>query len=303
MTDVVPVFTGTNYKAYAENAINSVSVSLAGILNKALAPVNKLLVGPADAVRVGVWGTPQAITIAFGPRELTPPSGGTVFGALRWDTSKPATPASCDGFVINAVVQTGPAPIRQPSGTYLPGEAPKRKVGSFQLQSTAAGDCRYRMTGLAAGWPNQFTTPAMTGKTIGINGVGHSMIYAITGEGRDGHNVVPQPSAERNFAIKFGMDRATALIPAGTIPQVQQAQFEKPVNPLLGGGIATRPVLAVVQAVAPTAVQPATGITQNRGGLVALNPQPLPPAGLPASGQQSVSPVFSSTSAFTGRGR
>src|SRR6185369_11108807 len=99
------------YKRLAEGAIDSIGVDLTALFNRALAPVNAKLRGPSDMVRVGVWGRPDAITVAFGPREFVPPLGGTMFGVMRWDSSKmPA--GTCEKLRIDATVQTGPAPLR-----------------------------------------------------------------------------------------------------------------------------------------------------------------------------------------------
>lgn len=83
--DLIPFFGGPNFKTLAENAVNSVSFNLAAQFNSALAPVNAKLRGPSDYVRVGVWGRPNRITVAFGPRELTPPADGSISGVVRWD--------------------------------------------------------------------------------------------------------------------------------------------------------------------------------------------------------------------------
>ena len=114
--DLLPFFGGPQFRQLAENAINAVELDTRGYFNGALAPINAKLKGPSGFVRVAVWGKPDSIIVAFSPQPLTPPSGGTMFGALRWDAGKVLAPGSCDSFSITATVQTGPAPLGDPNG-------------------------------------------------------------------------------------------------------------------------------------------------------------------------------------------
>ena len=298
--DLIPFFHGPNYKRLAETAINSVSIDVASRFNAAFAPVNVMLRAPSGLVRMGVWGKPDGITVAFGPREVAPPSGGTVTGAVRWSPSQIGAPGNCDGFTIDAVVQTGPAPLRDPGGYYEASDAPTRKVGSFQLVSGVAGECRYRVSGLAAGWPNVFSAHSIVGNVKRADNSVHSIRYTLAGDGWDGHNVTPQPSAERNYVVKTTLDAVMVVAPSATLKHEQLKRFDPHVNPVLETGAQQRVILAAQGATLGTAAVgqgralattlAATAIGSNRGAAVALNPQPLPPAGL------------ATTSAFAGRG-
>jgi hypothetical protein len=263
--DLLPFFSGVNFKQLAEGAINGASIDIAGIFNSELAPINARLRGPSGAVRVAVWGKPDAIIVAFGPRELTPPSGGTMFGALRWDAGKVLAPGSCDSFSITATVQTGPAPLRDPNGYYEAADAPTRKVGNFQLQpNVSAGECRYRMTGLAAAWPNEVLARSSIGaKKVTGNSL-YKVSYALASDGWDGHTVVPQPSAERNYVVR-GSANATAAVDPAVVAKREL------LNP--GGPVAAKPAAIDAKTKLGT-VSP----LQQKANAVSLNPQPLPPA-------------------------
>lgn len=318
--DLLDAFKGTNFKKIAEDAINGQSIDLAKTFNAELAPVNALLAGPSTAVRIAVWGRPDLIVVAFGPRELTPPGGGSVFGALRWDKSKvAAVPGDCSGFTIDATVQTGPAPLRDPGGYFEPGDAPKRKIGGFQRQaSTNDSECRYRMTALAAGWPHRFKAHSSIGAKKATGSALYRVSQSLSGDGWDGHNVVPQPSAERNYLV-HGAISASATQDLGSATERRLRSPGEPVmNPTattatalpatllsspstLKKGVGTQaaapspsalPAAATrvdamsfnPQRLPPKATTAPAALTQttNKVDAVALNPQPLPPAALPA---------------------
>lgn len=267
--DLLPFFKGANFRKLAEDAINQYHVNFEGSINSALAPVNELLRTPSGAVRIAVWGRPDSIIVAFGPRELTPPSGGTVFGALRWDKNQVTAPNGCSSFSISASVQTGPAPLRDPSGYFEPADAPMRQIGNFQLQpGTAEGECRYRMTALATGWPNELKARSSIGAKKSTGNSLYRVNYALSGDGWDGHTVVPQPSAERNYRV-HGSANATATLDQGLAAKKRVLQ---PGGPVINPGITP----------SKAAIAPATGATAvlNKGKAVSLNPQPLPPSTL-----------------------
>lgn len=264
--DLLPFFGGPQFRQLAEGAINAVEVDTRGYFNAALAPINAKLRGPSGYVRVAVWGKPDSIVVAFGPRALTPPTGGTMFGALRWDSSKAVSPGSCTSFSIAATVQTGPAPLRDPNGYFESGDAPVQKVGSFQpMPAAKANECRYRLSGLAQGWPNEVTARSSIG---GAKAAGNSLYrvhYAVTGDGWDGRTVVPRPSAERNYLV-----HGTASGEAGlNAAAAAKRHLLDPAGPVINPGSAV--VNPALKAQTPYA-------TQKRGDAVSLNPQPLPPA-------------------------
>ena len=287
--DLIPYFKGPDFRRLAESAIDDIGIDLGGRFNAALAPVNARLRTPSGLVRVAVWGKPDAIVVAFGPREIAPPAGGTMWGALRWNPSTVIAPGSCDSFRIDASVQTGPAPLRDPGGYYEPGDAPRRNVGTFQmLPSSAAGECRYRLTGIAAGWPNALAARSSIGAGKSAGNSVHSTHYAVVGDGWDGRSVVPQPSAERNYAVRASLEGSATIDPAATLKQGRA-------NPLDPRTSATdRVTTGAVASRSPT-VQPGTTkatvtsigkapssfasdrVPSGRGDAVSLNPQPLPP--------------------------
>lgn len=301
--DLIPYFHGPNYRHVAENAIDSVAVELAGRFNAALVPVNVRLRGPSGAVRVAVWGKPDAIVVAFGPRELSPPSGGMMFGALRWDTSKILAPGRCDSFSIDAAVQTGPAPLRDPGGYYEAGDAPMRKVGSFQLEPDGAtGECHYRVSGLAAAWPNELSPRSSLASNARGGTSSHTFSYALAGDGWDGRNVIPQPNAERNYVIRATLSGSASLDPAAAIKKRLASPDDPRINPVdrMSTGVltpdsqraalpaqgrsaapatpGTRTTANGTPSSATLALQPArSSFGPQQGGAASLNPQPLPP--------------------------
>ena len=284
--DLSPFFKGPDFRRLAEGAIDAIGIDVTGRFNAALAPVNARLRTPSGLVRVGVWGKPDAIVIAFGPREIAPPSGGGMWGALRWNRSTVIAPGSCDSFRIDASVQTGPAPLRDPGGYYEPGDAPRRSVGSFQLlPSSAAGECRYRLSGLAPGWPNALAPRSSIGAGKGAGNSLHSTHYAVVGDGWDGRTVVPQPNAERNYVVRASLEGSASVDPAAAL----QHGAANPLDPrtsaidrVTPGTAATRPPGAGVTPKATVPAKAATGMVSERtrvapGAAVSLNPQPLPP--------------------------
>lgn len=290
---LIPFFGGPNYKQMAENAINAIGVEISGRFNNALAPVNSQLRGPSGSVRVGVWGKPDAIIIAFGPRELTPPAGGTMTGTLHTRPGQPAGDPDCASLAITASVQTGPAPLRDPGGYYEPADAPVRQVGTYSAQSAGNGACRYRVSGLAAGWPNELKT-----RSCGSAGAGHARI-GLVGEGWDGHLVVPQPSADRNYFIESPLECAQGYAQAQAVPQKRVTPGDPMVHWDAAALTATpsrvtpslvpsKPAAAVTAVVSAAPGAPAafgtTALTSmsspsalGQANRVALNPQPLPP--------------------------
>ena len=239
-------------------------------------PVNALLKGPSTAVRVAVWGRPDAVIVAFGPRELTPPTGGTVFGALRWDKAQVVAPGGCASFTIAATVQTGPAPLRDPSGYFEPGDAPVRKVGNFQPELSASdSECRYRMTGLAAGWPNALQARSTIGAKKTTGNSLYRVNYALAADGWDGHTVVPQPSAERNYLVRGAVNSTATVNAAVATKKALLSPGGPEINPP-----AAKPTTAAKPLVTGKALASPLAKATNKADAVSLNPQPLPPSTL-----------------------
>lgn len=296
--DLLNAFKGVNFKTFAENAINRQSLDLTQRFNAELAPVNALLRGPSAAVRVAVWGRPDAVIVAFGPRALIPPTGGNMFGALRWDAGRAIAPGGCDSFSIAAKVQVGPAPLRDPGGYFEPGDAPMLSVGTFQAaRPLAANECRYRMSGLAAGWPNEVHARSSigTGKSAGNSLM--RVNYTVSGDGWDGHTVVPQPSAERNFLVHGTVSGEATLDAGAAAKQRLRSPADPVINPAALGaanvlkarstpGVAFAEPAKGVRAAAvlgAAGAKPVLGTTataQQKADSVSLNPQPLPPSAL-----------------------
>lgn len=304
VSDLVPFFRGPNYRQLAERAINGVGADVAARFDTALASINERLRGPSGLVRVGVWGRPDAITVAFSPRETTPPSGGTLAGVFRPDGAE--TISRCEGLAISATVQTGPAPLRDPGGAFDPAEAPRKKVGEFHIEPGAApGQCLYRMTGLAAGWQNELELKSKLEQVAVATTTDrkkHYLRYSLKGDGWDGRRVKPQPSAQGNYVVTFAtvaepsLDRS--IVANRTVP-LQGGPHKTP-GDRVGAAAATpatlnnaviQPAIAVPAArgeVAPKswanadapAVRATSRVTsaldQSRSA-TRLNPQPLPP--------------------------
>ncbi|MEQ1931732.1 MAG: hypothetical protein ABL957_14545 [Parvularculaceae bacterium] len=253
--DLIPFFGGPNFKRIAENAVNSLSIDLASRFNTALAPVNAQLKGPSDAVRVGVYANPAYISVAFGPREIAPPTNGGMSGLLRWDAAQFAPKNGCQSFDIRATVQTGPVPLLTANA-----EAPKRQIGVFQASPAGPASCAFTMTGLAAGWPNFLTASVIGGAAARSAGSSlYGVSYSLAGDGWDGRKVIPQPVAsERHYAVARSIDAtaaktsdyssAKAVVGKRTLPRI---------NPADDYAIATDGT--------------------RKGDTVTLNPQPLPP--------------------------
>ena len=266
--DVVPFFGGPNYKSMAENAVNAVSVDFANDFDAALAPVNAQLAGPSEAIRVGVSGSGNYISVAFAPRELTPPSNGSVTGVLRWNPAEFVPRNGCQSFDIRATVQTGPVPMYTANA-----EAPTRQIGTFQASQVDASTCSFTLTGIANGWPNVLTARLLEGNAA--KSVGSSLYrvsYSLSGDGWDGHNVVPQPVASaRNYLVSRSLD-ATATESAGHAAHSRTQRTDPRINP---ADVYTRRVTADnVQVIA----SPVSDRVTQTADTVSLNPQPLPPA-------------------------
>jgi len=263
--DLVPFFAGPDYKRMAENAINAVSVDFANDFDAALAPVNERLAGPSEAVRVGVSGSGNYISAAFAPRELAPPTNGSVSGVLRWDPAQFTPRNGCQSFDIRATVQTGPVPMYTANA-----EAPVRQLGTFQASQVDAGSCAFTLTGIANGWPNVLTARLLGGNNAQSAGSAlYRIHYDLFGDGWDGRNVVPSPVASaRDYKVSSSID-ATATESAGHAALSRSKRTDPRINPADSYSRQANPGRIVVAPVSDRITQTAD--------TVSLNPQPLPP--------------------------
>lgn len=293
--DLAKFFTGTDYKRLAENAVNGVAGDFGKPFNAAFAPINDRLRPPSGLVRAGVWVRPDLIAIAFAPQPMSVPAGGSMSGVFRWNAGE--TPGRCDGLAIAASVQTGPAPLTGVDGRFDSAYAPRKAVGDFRLDGAgAAGECRYRVTGLAPGWQNDL---ALKGKTETAEVVAlrnqpkGKFSYTLKGDGWDGTHVTPQPAAQGNYVIDIRA-LANPTIDPSVIANRQIPQVGVGPRPNTGDRFGTDATLAA------TTTQPARGLTpapttgfanpaatalasmrNQPGTTVSLNPQPLPPESTP----------------------
>lgn len=263
--DLSPFFGGPNYKNMAENAINATSLDLAGKFNAALAPVNAQLVGPSDAVRVGASGTPDYVSVAFTPREVTPPNGGSMTGVLHWDPAQFSPRNGCGSFIIRATVQTGPAPMYPPGAV-----APTREVGVFQAHPVSANSCAYTLTGLAPGWRNTLGAGVLDPPTAGaaVNSKDHGS-YGLVSDGWDGVMVIPQPLADaRNYTVHSYHFKTTD-------PRDIERTYQKPdYHPDTGSNpvdysLQTTPARA-------NASRVDAAMTRQNGGAISIDPHAMP---------------------------
>ena len=142
------------------------------------------------------------------------------------------------------------------------------KIGNFELMPAAkakADECRYRLTGLAQGWPNQVQARSSIGAGTTTGNSLYRVKFAVSGDGWEGHTVVPSPSAERNYLVQGSATGEASLNAAAAAKR----HLLSPADPVINPG---RPVVnPALKAQAPYA-------TQKKGDAVSLNLQPLPPA-------------------------
>jgi hypothetical protein len=266
--DLAPFFGGPDFKVLAENAINTLSLDFANKFNEALAPVNALLAGPSDTVRVGVSASGGYITVAFAPREIAPITTGIMRGTLRWDTTQFEPRNGCQSFTIRATVQTGPVPMFTANAA-----APTRELGSFQASPSGPGACAFTLSGLAVNWPNFLSARVIDGNARASTGSRlYAVSYSLAGEGWDGRKVVPQPVASpRDYRVSRSIDAtATTVGDYGSM----KAEVERATDPRIN------PADIYTQRATPRApeLDSLRVIEGTRPGEAAsLNPQPLPP--------------------------
>lgn len=222
--DLAAFFTGKDYKQLAEKAVNGVAADVAKPFNNAFASVNDRLRPPPGLVRVGLWARPDLIAVAFGPQPITPPTGGSLSGVFRWDGGQPGR---CEGLSIAASVQTGPAPLTGADGRFDVADAPRKSVGEFRLEGSGpAGECRYRITGLAPAWQNDLAPKGRTDiaeVTATRNGPKRLRV-TLRGDGWNGTRVTPQPVAQANYVITIAPFSGVTVDPEiaanRTVPRV-----------------------------------------------------------------------------------
>ena len=273
VSELVPFFGGPDYKAMAEGAVNAVSVDVSNDFNAALGPVNAQLDGPSEAVRVGVSGRGNYISVAFAPREIVPPSNGRVSGLVRWDPAEFTPRNSCQSFDVRAAVQTGPIPLYAANA-----KAPMREMGAFHAEPAGYGTCAFTLSGIAAGWPNVLVSRVVDPPIVTDSGSAkHRRTYTLAKDGWDGRIVIPQPAlAARNYKVH-----------AHTLKMADVAVIEGPEHrAYLDKAYRTNPKFNPAEAYAGQAANPVGAkvlplrvsdrVTQ-QADIVSLNPQPLPP--------------------------
>lgn len=223
--NLVPLLRGNSFRSEAQNALNSVKQDFANAVNPKLAPLNSNLRAPQGMVQVGLWARPNKIYVALAPTEWVPPTNGSISGRVFWKSAATANQpiSNCTAFKMEAIVQTGPAPITDPVSRSV-GIAPTRWVGSVTSGSplVRAGDawqCQYMLGGLPAGIPVQVSahTPANVAgaakssqafvalrlEPVGWDRNGRTVVDG--GSGRDwevkGHYVSPPGIAQRQRVL------------------------------------------------------------------------------------------------------
>jgi len=305
VTDLVPFFGGPDYKSMAESAINAISFNLVNDIDAALAPVNAQLTGPSEAVRVGVSASGGYISVAFAPREISPPSNGRMSGVLRWDAAQFTPRNGCQSFIITATVQTGPVPMFVPAP-----KAPTRQVGTFQASAIDASSCAYTLSGIADGWPNALSARVLDPPVKRSSGnASYNEVYSLSSNSAQGGVVVPRPSADgRDYTVRvFNVDLPIEVSPGNPYlkkdfrpnREINRAEFDT--NDTYRTKARINPAQIYTRQANPagaTTIQPrATLELSQQNAEVSLNPQPLPPAGNTALQMQSMRNVSAARTA------
>lgn len=135
-----------------------------------------------------------------------------------------------DGVGAREMGQRGRAVAAHDADAAPPGLRPG--IGTFQpLPGANAGECRYRLSGLAAGWPNQVSARSTIGAGKSAGNSIHRVSYAEAGKGWDGHEVVPQPDAERYYLFRPSLEGSAAVDPAGELKR----RAPNPLDPRTNG--------------------------------------------------------------------
>lgn len=268
-SDLSGFFLGVDFKRLAEDTINAQSIDLARNFDDALAPVNAVLSGPSDYVRVGVSGSGNYVTVAFAPREFPPVTTGSMRGVVRWDPTQFTPSNGCQSFDIQATVQTGPVPLLTPNA-----EAPMRRVGQFHAVPAGDAACQFTLDGLAVGWPNLLSPRISGAAAAGSRSALYHVDYGLSGVNWGGRIVVPQPVADNQDYVVARSISATATDARGATSRkaLRDRLADPVVNPadIYARGDAGARSNAVLQAAA-------TDSARDKVSAVSLNPQPLPP--------------------------
>ena len=251
-------FGGPDFLALAQNTLTQQQNVMTGDLNAAV----NTFVGPLRSysgqyAKQSSWVRHGDLYFAFAPSYVPQPLSASLNGAIvmpkaRWHDPAP----DCSVFRITGNVQTGPAPILDPE-TLRVGVAPHTAVGAASASGAAAdaGDryvCTYAMSGLPPAVPVTFQALGRP------NNIANNYLTLIGPDGWSGTDTLPSSAPKRDFLAE---ETSTANLHVNQqVPQV----FVKP-----GGPVETNDPRQLFQ----------SGTSLQR---VALNPQPLPPAGVNA---------------------
>lgn len=193
---MLPYFEQGAGKEMIEGVINASLEKHRDLFVAALQEMNSLLRAPPGYVRAGVRITPDSVDLAFMPAPVPVPNGGMMNGTIRWDPASYSPADGCDSFDIQALVQTGPAPM-------FSGEPPPtRRIGALNIHPDGSSACRFQLIGLAQGWPNQLTARVEGAGRSGSNSMGIGWTYEMRADGWPGHEIVPAPVAnDRDYAV------------------------------------------------------------------------------------------------------
>lgn len=254
----VHFFGGPDFLALAQNTLTQQQSFMTGDLNAAV----NTFVGPLRSysgqyAKQSSWVRHGDLYFAFAPSYVPQPLSASMTGAIvmpkaRWHDAAP----DCSIFGVSGNVQTGPAPILDPE-TLRVGDAPHAVVGTVSANGVAAdaGDryvCTYAVSSLPPAVPIAFQALGRPNTSAA------SYITFIGPDGWSGTDTLPSAAPKRDF---LAVETSTANLHANQ--QLTQI-FVQP-----GGPVEVNDPRRLFQ----------RGTTLGR---VALNPQPLPPAGVNA---------------------
>ena len=255
-------FGGPDYLAIAQDELTKHKDIMTGDLNAAVSSFVGPLRGYASQyAKQTDWVRHGDLYFVFAPAYVPPSSSAVLSGAIDLPKANGfATAPGCGGFSLDGSVQTGPAPIIDPE-TLRRGDAPTLAVGSSSVGGapTDGGEkfsCAYSVRALPSGVPVAFHAhgPARTAD--------HPYITIVGPEGWSGIETLAPGAPARNFIAR-----------SSSVPVFDSvaASAHTTKADIVGGPDPRYAPNAAAQANPITAVNPQTR--------VALNPQPLPPAG------------------------
>ena len=193
---MLPYFEQGPGKEMIEGAINASLEKHGDLFVAALQEMNSLLRAPPGYVRAGVRIAPDSVDLAFMPAPVPVPNGGMMKGTVRWDPASYSPARGCDSFDIEALVQTGPAPM------FSGKPPPTRRIGALNIHPDGPSACSFQLIGLAQGWPNQLTTRVEGAGGSGSNSMGIGWTYEMLADGWPGHEIAPAPVAnDRDYTV------------------------------------------------------------------------------------------------------